>query len=462
MRRLLVWKAPFVVRSLLMIIFILFSIFTLYEWKAIASEPKTEILPLHYELSTPISSSDSSTVEGFEADADAEAYREVFSVSTSDKRYFLIDFVDRATINPNIVPHPLLEDTWVIVAQGSNVGLEDQKHFVEISCNATFQNGVLRCTHSPVPLPVAATHGEMCKGNMSWFNLSVGPHDARVLYGPKAPYIVYGSNSVFTCFGQWVQDLRSLWDWGTATFPHPGFENGTELQRPPPYGVIEKNYFLFWDQDDQVYAHYDVSPKRAFAKLGLDGSVGKDLAPKTAQNDDKCMARYMPHIEPKPKLESIHQATNSLSVTLCKRSDPACKPNEKNTFIFTIFQWKSFINLRSNYEPYVMVFEQKAPFPIHGISTKPIWIHGRGKANQMDEETKSNAVVAKRNNGKKPWDQTEMLYITSMSWKSSGLKYHGYIDDVVFLAFGVEDARSAGIDVVVGDLLLDLGLCINS
>ena len=461
MRRTLAWKAPSVLRSLLLLIFILFSIFTLYEWKGIASEPNNEILPTHSESSTPISSSDSGTVEGYKADVDPEAYREVFSASTPDKKYFSIDFID-AALNPNIIPHPFLEDTWVIVAQRSNTGLEDQKHFVEISCDATFQHGVLKCAHNPVPLPIAASHGNMCKGDYTWFNLSVGPHDARVFYGPKAPYIIYGINSLFTCFGQWVQDLRSLWDWGNATFPHPGYANGTEVQRPPPYAPIEKNYFLFWDQDDQVYAHYDVWPKRAFAKLGPDGSVGKNLAPKTAQNDDKCMATYMPHVEPKPKEESIHQATNSLSVTNCRRADPACKPSEKNTFIFTIFQWKTFADLRSNYEPYVMVIEQKAPFAIHGISTKPIWIHGRGTAGKVDDEKKSKAVVAKRNNGKKPWDQTEMFYITSMSWKSPRQKYHGYIDDVVFLAFGVEDAGTAGIDVVVGDLLMDIGLCVNS
>jgi len=108
-----------------------------------------------------------------------------------------------------------------------------------------------------------------------------------------------------------------------------------------------------------------------------------------------------------------------------------------------------------------MLFEQKAPFKIHGISTKPFWIHGRGKPNLVDEEP-SNTVIEKRNNGQKPWNSSEMLYFTSMSWKSHEQKYHGYLDDVVFLGFGVEDAQSAGIDVVVGDLLMDIGPCANS
>lgn len=52
-----------------------------------------------------------------------------------------------------------------------------------------------------------------------------------------------------------------------------------------------------------------------------------------------------------------------------------------------------------------------------------------------------------------------MFYITSMSWKSHAQKYHGYIDDVIFVAFGVEDTMAGVIDVLAGDLLQDLAFC---
>ena len=39
------------------------------------------------------------------------------------------------------------------------------------------------------------------------------------------------------------------------------------------------------------------------------------------------------------------------------------------------------------------------------------------------------------------------------------MKYHGFLDDVVFLAFGIEDERTAGIDVRAGDLVRGLGMC---
>jgi hypothetical protein len=246
-------------------------------------------------------------------------------------------------------------------------------------------------------------------------------------------------------------DFRILVDWGFETFAEEEFRKATELQRPAPYGPVEKNWFVFWDKQGQIYAHYDVAPKRVFAKLDYDGSVGQDLAPLAAASDEKCMAKYMPKLA--PELESIHQATNTLSITLCKRSDSSCEASDSNTFIITIFQHKSFYSFHSVYEPYIMVFQQTAPFEIYGISTKPIWIHGRGNPG---EGKQPGSLVQEES---RPLDQTEVFYITSLSWKTHGQKYHGYIDDVLFIAFGIEDSKAAGIDIVASDLFMDLGLC---
>jgi hypothetical protein len=309
----------------------------------------------------------------------------------------------------------------------------------------------VRLGGGPAPLQLseasltAVQGGSKCQDSAAPFALSIGPHDARVFYGPSTPYVMYGSTSEYTCFGQWVLDFRLLVDWGFEWFEKEQFRTPTELQRPPPYGVVEKNWFVFWDKDEQIYAHYDIAPKRVFAKLSYDGSVGPDLAPLAAASDAVCMAKYLPKIGPED--ESLHQATNSLSITLCKRSDAACKPNDTNTFIINIFHYKKFHNFHSVYEPYVMLFQQAAPFAIYGISSKPLWISGRGKPGEwgdLDERTAH---------------QTQMLYVTSLSWKKHGQKYHGYIDDVMFVLFGIEDTKTGGIDVVAADLLMGLGLC---
>ena len=40
-----------------------------------------------------------------------------------------------------------------------------------------------------------------------------------------------------------------------------------------------------------------------------------------------------------------------------------------------------------------------------------------------------------------------------------GKHYHGYLDDVIMVGFGIEDRRTAGIDVTAEDLLQSFALC---
>ncbi|KAL6858353.1 hypothetical protein ACO1O0_005814 [Amphichorda felina] len=369
------------------------------------------------------------------ADGLIPTHQEIFSQSTVDRKYFTIDFGKKQAINPNIIPHPTLDNTWIVVAQETRSSKSDE--FVEIVCDAKFERDVLRCLDVPAALPIAATPGGNCEGELEFFNLNQGPHDARVFFGPERSYVVYGSNSRFTCFGQFIQDFAILRGWKDTKGKDLVFETGTELQRPAPWGAIEKNWFLFWDADDQPYVHYDLLPQRVFAKVGSDGSVGSDLAPRTASSDDKCFEKYLP--EPASEQESVHQATNSLLVTLCRRSEPSCVADDDNTFIITIFQHKTFYNFHSVYEPYIMAFRRKSPFQVHGISRRPLWISGR-------------QVHADRGT-------SDMLYVTSMGWKSRKLQYHGFIDDELFLAFGIEDESAGGIDILAGDLIGELGLC---
>jgi hypothetical protein len=380
----------------------------------------------------------------------AETHVQVFSSSTKDGKYFGIDLGSRKANNPNIIPHPSLEDTWIVVAVQSPSEIKNSMWFAELVCNAVFQQDTLVCIDPPLLLPIAATPAEKCPGELDFFKFAIGPHDARVFFGPNSPYAVWGSNSRFTCFGQYMQDFRMLTDWGFEPFIEGKFREPTELQRPEPWSPVEKNWFVFWDNEGQMYAHYDISPKRVFAELHLDGSVGPDLASNAADVDEQCMGMFMPAIG--PSLESLHQSTNSLSLTMCRRADPACRANEDNTFIFTIIQHKTYYSFHSVYEPYVMLFKQNAPFHLHAIGRKPIWIHGRGLPGESLPRPLPDEVA-------KAWNQTEMFYVTSMSWKTHGMKYHGYLDDPLFLAFGIEDKVAGGIDIEAGDLMVDLGFC---
>ncbi|OLN96337.1 hypothetical protein CCHL11_04511 [Colletotrichum chlorophyti] len=365
-------------------------------------------------------------------------HHEIFSVSTPDRKFFPIIFGHEEALNPNIIPHPTRDNAFIVVAQRKKADDNTAEH-VELVCNAIFSSKGLSCTEAPAILPIAATKsGDHCPPKLAYIALNVGPHDARVFNGPSAPFIVYGSNSIFACFGQFMQDFRTLGDWGFNASLDQGFVLGTELQRPPPWGTMEKNWFPFWAEDGTVYLHHDVAPKRVFAMLNADGTVGPDIAP-LAGGDEACLSRYMPELP--PELESIHQATNSLSITFCKRSDPTCKVTSDNTFVFTIFQHKTFYRFHSEYEPYVMLFRQRAPFEVFAVSKRPIWIHGRER----------------REDG-----GSDMFYVTSMSWKGKDQKYHGFLDDVLFLSFGIEDQQTGAIDIMAEELLAELGSCLEA
>lgn len=380
-----------------------------------------------------------------------QEYTEIISDMTQDGGYFGIDFVDETSFNPNLIPHPSKPDTWIMIAQRDKSRDDNGIWFVEMVCEAVFTDGSFQCTKSPIILPIASTASPLCTDTLSPFNNMIGPHDARVFYGPDVPYIVYGSQSQHHCLGQWIQDLRRIVNWATTPVTNQSqmFFFPTDLQRPPPVGKLEKNWFAFWDSKDEMYLHYDLLP-RALAKVAPDGSVGKDLAPLAA--DTTCMERIMPQIK-SPDHEYIHQATNSLAITLCRRADVphSCQKTEENTFVFTIFHHKSWYG-HDVYEPYAMVFNQSAPFAVHGVSSKPFWYEGRGKPGEHWAEGQEWADRIED-------DQSEMVFTTSMSWKQHGQTYHGYLDDVLLLAFGLEDRYSAGIDVVAGDLLADLKLC---
>lgn len=373
---------------------------------------------------------------------------EIFSQTRKDGRYLRLNFGDYQAINPNIIPHPQLEDIWIIVAQKQRSNVQNTVWFAELACNAVFRDDILVCIESPLILPIAATSSPLCSGDFDHFNWNVGPHDARVFYGPHNPYAIWGSNSKFACFGQWVQDFRLLVDWGREEGSPQPFTQPTDLQRPLPYGLMEKNWFLFWDAAGQMYLHYDIFPRRVFAQVDRDGAVAENLALHVEQKDGICTDKYLPALA--PTQESIHQATNSLSITLCKRSDANCAPSISNTFIMTIVQHKAFYSLHSVYEPYVVLFRASAPFELYAISSKPFWIHGRG----VSGEKRPSKVPAHVE-----WTQSEMFYVTSISWKTHGQRYHGHLDDTLLISFGIEDESSGMIDVPASDLLESLGMC---
>lgn len=143
---------------------------------------------------------------------DASAYIGVSSRMTEDKRWFSIDFGDHDSYNPNLIPHPWKNDTWVMIAQGLQAAGEVKGviYSLELVCDATYRDGKMQCLRSPTSLPIASTVSDHCTDELDLFNSFIGPNDPRVFFGPDKPYITYGSASHYTCLGQWIHDLRRL------------------------------------------------------------------------------------------------------------------------------------------------------------------------------------------------------------------------------------------------------------
>ncbi|KAK6387239.1 hypothetical protein LTS17_000506 [Exophiala oligosperma] len=378
----------------------------------------------------------------------SSVHRKITSLSTPDGKWFKINWLDDRAYNPNILPHPTQPDHYIVAALQVQVS-DEVTDSAELVCNAIFVDGTLTCMSTPKPLPIKPVRGQ-CKGELAFFNFRKGPRDARVFYGPDGPYIMYGSLGTRNCLGLYLQDLRTLLnDFDAETKTSDAFANGTELARPPPVNDVQKNWFIFWDAQNQFYVHHDIFPNRTFSQLSADGSVGTDLSVQAKKNDDACMARFMPI--PKTKHEKVHQTTNSLAITLCKRSDPKCSPSDDNTFIMTIFHYQTFYDWHAQYYPHVMLFRRNSPFEVHAISQKPLWIWGKPLyTNESESVIKGDWA---------PEGHTDLFYVTSMSWKNPDQRYQGFIDDPLFISFGIEDTRSGAIDVTAGDMLKDLGFC---
>lgn len=355
---------------------------------------------------------------------------EIFSVSTRDRKYFQIRLGGRETSNPSIIPHPSINDTWIVVAADAS------QPSVELMCNAKFIDGVLTCVGAdgtglgdPSQLPLQPCEGQEDPGVP---NHNVGPYDARAFYGPDRAYVLAET----PCSGQELREFVAAADRGPDA---PAGSNGgdylTMVRHEPLRGAAGNAWFLFWAAADGArHVHHAVSPRRSFARLYGDGSAGRELGRGPARRDDACLARYYAGLDG----GSLGRATNSLAVTLCRRADAGCRPDGENTFNFVIFHHVTTFEGHVTYHPYAVVFRDRSPFEIWAVGTRPIWISGR----------KTH-----------PDGDTEKMHISSMSWRDMGQRYHGFADDVLFLAFGIEDKASGGMDVYAGDLLATLGLC---
>ena len=378
-------------------------------------------------------------------------YRELFSLTTKSRMFYRVFFEGFGTYDASLIPDPLRYDIWIVVAHAGPDAKQPNSRL--IVCGAGMLDEALLCADRPVAIPIGVSAPGNCGNDLAHFNADLGPRNGRISFGPSGPYILYNLQSATNCMGIWLQDARMLLDLFRIEQPLArNFTTAVELRRPVAPKRVEKNFFLFWDKDNMPYVHSNLWPRRSFARLDVDGTLGNDLAPEAARRDQVCMAKHMPYVV--SRHETVRQASNALAITLCKRADATCRPTDGNTYNMHIFHHRLHYDGHPVYEPYVLLFQRTAPFAVHAISQRSFWVRGRAG---LSAESGSRQYAGRAH--EIPEGHTERLSIVSMSWKTHGQKYHGFFDDPLFVGFGVEDSRAGAIDFKAEDLLQDMAFC---
>ena len=401
--------------------------------------------------------------------------------------------------------------------------------------------GGMRCATPVTTLSVPPTPAEHCEGKFNSYVDIPGFHDPRIFWsGRGEPLMMVNTQSAlpstaspilfspliqadipplldrsrYACFGLWLIDLRTLHPplsrllTVSPTRPSLGplksYASLTELTRNPPStrSPIEKNWMLFFPSTGESYIHYDLSGPRSgrtFAKLLGNGLTTSNL---TDPLEQPCLRNLdKEETDEKKKGGTWHQATNSLRLILCNRSDKdtekGCKPTEQNTVFFALIHRKfpNFLKLPLRYERYFIVWSASPPFSMLGVSKHPLLMANETASgwtqsqNWDDDPTNRKHVTStkklqqaenigafkNRDGGRVVVNATEpyggkgywayFTYTVSISYAwgregdEVGDKNVGYLDDEVVLGIGVDDKGQGFARVKARDLVACLRAC---
>ena len=246
--------------------------------------------------------------------------------------------------------------------------------------------------------------------------------------------------------------------------PLVSYRSLTELTRNPAHdrSAIEKNWMLFFPGADS-FIQYEISPKggRSLAKLVGNGVTTQNLTDPSEQscfrdNDDSL-------VREKQLGGGWHQATNSLRLVLCRRTDKICFPTADNSVFFAIIHRKRINSFRLplRYERYIMVWSAAPPYGMLGISQYPLLF-----ANET-----ANGYSARENWVDDPIAGAEdrplfakFTYTGSITWawrrgEESSQLNTGYLDDEILLGIGIDDVGRGFTMVKAQDMIQCLRAC---
>ncbi|KAK9371052.1 hypothetical protein V1509DRAFT_615637 [Lipomyces kononenkoae] len=365
----------------------------------------------------------------------------------------------------------------------------------------------LQCATEPELIEIPTVESGECTEHY-FFGLRKGPQTPRVFFAPDGtPILTYSGNSESDCIGVWMVDARVAYPPLMEWFPNPPLQylEPVELRRPGKKLEMEQNWtFMF--EHNKTFIQQDLSP-RTYSSIGWQN---RNLAPRSF----KCVNALTQNREE----VVLRQATNTLRLSLCNWP---CTATEANTVLISIIHVKYVEGYRPYYERRVLVTAAQFPFDVIGISppliytgtdeqnllytTSLTWDSRQGprkdredvysmdkskyaiksepseegqtpeqEETQETQEEPTKVKVEKRETAlekkmrklrekqEELADKAKFREYTIENPQLSGIEsdyYHGYLNDVVLIGFGIEDRESAVLDVRASDLVECLQKC---
>ncbi|KAK2626468.1 hypothetical protein QTJ16_003643 [Diplocarpon rosae] len=353
-----------------------------------------------------------------------------------------------------------------------------ENHCTEEDLELLGPNGGMRCVTPPIAVDVPPTPAERCSGVEQDLADIPGFHDPRIFYsGRGEPILMVASQSRYACIGLWVIDLRVVYPAIEETFsssPHrlgPGplmsYPTLTELTRSPPSTrqSYEKNWVMFFPSPATSFLQYELSSStRTFAQLVAGGLTTQNL---TDPFEEPCLADPSDggaETNAFTRSSTWHQATPSLKLTLCPRTNISCLSDDPATVFFAAIQRKhcNDYGLPIRYERYFVVWSANWPFNMLAVSQHPILMANetnRGwKPAQIWDDVPQTEYEAKDAWGDFTYTTT-IAYAWGRPESDIREKSNGYLDDDVILSVGIDDQDGLYSKIAVEDLLQCLRIC---
>ncbi|KAK9458793.1 uncharacterized protein V1516DRAFT_120376 [Lipomyces oligophaga] len=329
----------------------------------------------------------------------------VKSVTTKDGSVVPIEFPwwgpkTPRKVNPSLLPYPKSHSSkYFVLARAdkrpsafnkrdgdkNNNGESKERMTELVYCDmdwsADADSPWLECKNNQktARIPLTKPTPGLCPDTHKLLEVPTGAQDAKLFFSPIGePLVLFGMHGQGFCWGQYIMDMRAIVPELNETMhiQHVPmrFEEPTLVPRDRD-DPVEKNYFLLWDEDNTPFVSRRLL-ERSLSNLQsfFDGEYNAPLASANfaIDHDPKCVKSLLRDYAPDSNRRNfLHQASNSLRVTLCNFP---CIPTIHNTVLIEIFHVKLLRYLSISYKRYVLIMNATAPFEILGRTSSIVYV----------------------------------------------------------------------------------------